>query len=65
MLTAPAGLSDLVFIQSLFDAQQQGSLLNQIAIDNMSLITIGIVMGLIIIVIVILMSMVGGLHVFD
>ncbi|HEX6561306.1 MAG TPA: hypothetical protein VF016_04690 [Nitrososphaera sp.] len=53
------------FIQSLFDAQQSSALLSQIQMDDMSLIAVGLVIGLIIIVVVVLMSMVGGLHVFD
>ncbi|MEO9362796.1 MAG: hypothetical protein ABI348_02740 [Nitrososphaera sp.] len=53
------------FIQSLFDAHQSSTLLSQIQMDDMSLIAVGLVIGLIIIVVVVLMSMVGGLHVFD
>ena len=53
------------FIQSLFDTQQSSALLSQIQMDDMSLIAVGLVIGLIIIVVVVLMSMVGGLHVFD
>nr|WP_294804650.1 hypothetical protein [uncultured Nitrososphaera sp.] len=53
------------FIQSLFDTSQSSALLSQIQMDDMSLIAVGLVIGLIIIVVVVLMSMVGGLHVFD
>ncbi|AIF85291.1 hypothetical protein NTE_03262 [Candidatus Nitrososphaera evergladensis SR1] len=66
MPAAPVFVINPAFIQSLFDAQQQNSmLLNQIQMDDMSLIAVGLVIGLIIIVVVALMSMVGGLHVFD
>lgn len=53
------------FIQSLFDTPRSSALLSQIQMDDMSLIAVGLVIGLIIIVVVVLMSMVGGLHVFD
>ena len=53
------------FIQSLFDTPQSSAVLSQIQMDDMSLIAVGLVIGLIIIVVVVLMSMVGGLHVFD
>ncbi|AIC16564.1 hypothetical protein [Nitrososphaera viennensis] len=59
----PAFFVNPAFIQSLFDAQHD--LLSQIQMDDMSLIAVGLVIGLIIIVVVVLMSMVGGLHVFD
>ncbi|MEO9364062.1 MAG: hypothetical protein ABI348_09195 [Nitrososphaera sp.] len=62
-MPAPVLFVNPAFIQSLFDAQHD--LLGQIQMDDMSLIAVGLVIGLIIIVVVVLMSMVGGLHVFD
>ncbi|HVX02794.1 MAG TPA: hypothetical protein VHA09_06535 [Nitrososphaera sp.] len=66
-MPASAFLINPAFIQSLFDAQNFSAMLNQIQIqmDDMSLLAVGLVIGLIIIVVVVLMSMVGGLHVFD
>lgn len=63
-MLAPGLYVNPAFIQSLLGVQQ-GSMLNQIMMDEMSLMAVAIVLGLVIIVIVALMSMVGGLHVFD
>jgi hypothetical protein len=63
-MLAPGLYVNPAFIQSLLGVQQ-GSMLNQIMMDEMSLMAVAVVLGLVIIVIVALMSMVGGLHVFD
>lgn len=52
---------NVAFVQSLFG----GNMLNQVMMDDMSLMAVAIVLGLVMIVIIALMSMVGGLHVFD
>jgi len=67
-MPASAALINLnvAFIQSLFEAHHNlSSMMTQIQMDDMSLIAVALVIGLIIIVVVVLMSMVGGLHVFD
>jgi hypothetical protein len=64
-MLAPALFVNSAFIQSLFAMHSSSALLSQIQMDGMSLLAVGLVIGLIIIVVVVLMSMVGGLHVFD
>jgi hypothetical protein len=64
-MLAPALFVNSAFIQSLFAMHSSSALLSQIQMDEMSLLAVGLVIGLIIIVVVVLMSMVGGLHVFD
>jgi hypothetical protein len=60
MLTPELSVN-VAFVQSLFG----GNMLNQVMMDDMSLMAVAIVLGLVMIVIIALMSMVGGLHVFD
>lgn len=64
-MPAPAFIINPAFIQSLFGMQNFQTMVSQVQMDDMSLIAVGLVIGLIIIVVVVLMSMVGGLHVFD
>jgi hypothetical protein len=64
-MLAPVLFVNSAFIQSLFAMHSSSTLLSQIQMDDMSLLAVGLVIGLIIIVVVVLMSMVGGLHVFD
>lgn len=60
MLTPELSVN-VAFVQLLFG----GNMLNQVMMDDMSLMAVAIVLGLVMIVIIALMSMVGGLHVFD
>ncbi|HEY7507687.1 MAG TPA: hypothetical protein VH677_01040 [Nitrososphaera sp.] len=60
MLTPELSVN-VAFVQSFFG----GNMLNQVMMDDMSLMAVAIVLGLVMIVIIALMSMVGGLHVFD